>query len=153
MNHSKFRLVNNAGSITVSSSINTSNKLIRSFQTGCILCSIASMSEEEQPALIPGEEEMGATVDAPSTYDVARLRPPESIADLGKECTGLYHVFGTDMSRRSNLKLIEAERIVYATTVAVVFESTTSGAKEYLMSIDAGGIGCVAVHPSRYIFD
>jgi hypothetical protein len=32
----------------------------------------------------------------------------------------------------------------------VVFQNISTAAKEYLMSIGDGGIGCVAVHPTRY---
>lgn len=82
-------------------------------------------------------------------YQIATLRGPQIINDIGRECTSLYHVFGTDATRRKNLHLIDDDRIVYATANAVVFENVVLGVKDYLLGIDEGGVGCVAVHPSR----
>lgn len=82
---------------------------------------------------------------------VTKFRNDQSISDLGRECTALHHVFGVDMSRKGNMNLIENDTIVYATTTAVVFHNVSTGAKEYLMSIGDGGIGCVAVHPTRFV--
>ena len=83
------------------------------------------------------------------SYKIPSLRGPQHIADIGRECIALHHVFGVDMTRRGNLFLIQDERIVYAIANSVVFENTVTGAKEFLMGIDDGGVGCVTVHPSR----
>ena len=82
--------------------------------------------------------------------NVCNFRSQQSVADLGRECTALHHVFGVDMSRKGNLNLIEHDTIIYATTAAVVFQNVATSAKEFLLSVGDGGIGCVAVHPSRY---
>jgi len=84
-------------------------------------------------------------------YDINALRQPQSIADLGRDSLALHHVFGMDMTRRGGIYLIEDDMIIYAVSAAVVFESTISGKKEFLIGIDDGGIGCVAVHPTRFI--
>jgi hypothetical protein len=84
-----------------------------------------------------------------SSYDVAGLRRPQSVADLGRESTALYHIFGSDMSRNGNLYLVSDEIVMYATPSSVVFQNIVTGAKNYLFPIDEGGVGCVAVHPSR----
>ena len=84
-------------------------------------------------------------------YDISNLRGPQSIADLGRDSLALHHVFGTDMTRRGGIFLIEDDTILYAVSAAVVFESTISGKKEYLLGLDDNGIGCVTVHPSRYV--
>jgi hypothetical protein len=83
-------------------------------------------------------------------YDPAALRKPESVADLGRDVLGLHHVFGNDLGRRDNLKLIENDRIIYATSSAVVLENLTSGKKDYILAVEENGIGCVVVHPTRY---
>jgi hypothetical protein len=81
---------------------------------------------------------------------VTNYRNAQNVADMGRECTALHHVFGADMSRKGNMNLIEHDTIIYATATAVVFQNISTAAKEYLMSIGDGGIGCVAVHPTRY---
>lgn len=83
------------------------------------------------------------------TVDIASLRNPVSVSDLGKEYIALHHVFGADVTRRNNIALIENHRIIYALGNVVVFEDIATGTKEYLLSVDEGGVGCVAVHPSR----
>jgi len=103
----------------------------------------------------PTDGEEGSSL--PSTtlgghISVQSLRNPQSVVDLGRECTGLHHVFGVDMSRKGDLSLIEDDTIVYVTATAVVFQNVHSDVKEYLLSIDDSGVGCVAVHPSRKMF-
>lgn len=83
------------------------------------------------------------------SISVMSLRNPVSVCDLGKDYVALHHVFGADISRRNNISLIENHRLVYALGNVVVFEDIATGNKEYLLSIDEGGVGCVAVHPSR----
>lgn len=83
-------------------------------------------------------------------YETNEIRKPESVADLGRETLALHHVFGRDYSRRGNLHLIEDDRIIYATSSAIVLEYLSTGQKEYLLSLDENGIGCVVVHPSMY---
>jgi hypothetical protein len=97
-----------------------------------------------------GEEGSSLPTTTPGGHvSVQSLRNPQSVADLGRECTGLHHVFGVDMSRKGDLSLIEDDTIIYATATAVVFQNVHTGVKEYLLSIDDSGVGCVAVHPSR----
>lgn len=81
--------------------------------------------------------------------DIRELRKPQHVNDIGNEFLALHHVFGNDLTRRSNIHLVEDDRIAYAAGNAVIFENIWSHAKEYLMSIDDGGIGSIAVHPSR----
>jgi hypothetical protein len=82
-------------------------------------------------------------------YEISKLRKPEGIADLGRDCLALHHVFGMDMSKRGNMYLIENDKLMYTNSNSVVFENIFSGLKEYLMGIDEGGVGCVTMHPSR----
>ena len=83
------------------------------------------------------------------SYDVASLRKPVSVADLGKDYLALHHVFGSDLTRRNNIALIENHRLIYALGNTVVLEDITTGGKDYLLSVEEGGVGCIAVHPSR----
>lgn len=81
--------------------------------------------------------------------NVVHYRSAQSVADIGRECTALHHVFGADLSRKGNMSLIEHDTLIYATSTAVVFQNVATSAKEYLMSVTDNGIGCVAVHPSK----
>jgi hypothetical protein len=94
-------------------------------------------SEPESPA---------AKVDYSS---VANLRKPLSICDLGRECMGLEHAYGVDATKLGNMHFIEKKKIVYALSSAVVFQDIEIGHKSFLLGIDEGGVGCVAVHPSK----
>ena len=84
-----------------------------------------------------------------NALSVTSFRSQQHVADLGRDCTALHHVFGADISRKGNMSLIENDTIIYATATAVVFQNVSTSAKEYLLSISDAGIGCVAVHPSR----
>ena len=82
-------------------------------------------------------------------YIPASLRRPISVADIGSEGSALYHILGIDLNRRGNLALIEDDILIYVAGNAVVFEDVHREKKDFLLCIDDGGIGCVAVHPSR----
>jgi len=82
-------------------------------------------------------------------YEVAKLRKSESIADLGRDSIALHYAYGYDSSRRCNLFFIEDNRIIYATSSSVVLENVVTGTREFVLGIDEGGVGAVAVHPSR----
>ena len=82
--------------------------------------------------------------------DITSLRKPIDVCDVGNSRIALHYVFGTDISRRNNIILVEDHRIAYVSGNAVIFEDIVTHEKEYLMSIDEGGVGCVAIHPSRY---
>ena len=86
-------------------------------------------------------------VDLP--LDPASLRGPIHVADIGREGIALFHSFGTDLTKRSNLFLIENNVMIYVAGNSVLFENVRTLEKEYLICIDDGGVGCVVVHPSR----
>ena len=107
---------------------------------------------------MPGTEAIAAGVKSESEearpnngepYVSQSLRRPVSVADIGSEGTALYQILGTDLSRRGNVALIEDGLLIYACGNAVIFEDVNKGVKDYLLCIDDGGVGCVAVHPSR----
>jgi hypothetical protein len=80
---------------------------------------------------------------------ISQIKRPIGIGDLGKDLIGLHHVFGHDIHRRNNFVLLEANTIGYATGSSVVIENILTNERRYLMAIDEGGIGCIAVHPKK----
>lgn len=99
------------------------------------------------------EEEIAVVADSvkEDIYETKNLRKPQHVADMGRDVTELHYVFGTDYSRRDNLAFIEDDVIVYTVATAVIFENLLVAKKEYVLSVDENGIGCVAVHPSRFV--
>jgi len=85
-------------------------------------------------------------------YEVSSLRKPESFADLGRDCLSLHHIFGFDVSRRENWCLIEPDKVLFASGSSVVIQNIKDGSRDYLLSIDDQGVGCIAVHPSKKYF-
>lgn len=111
------------------------------------------MATEATADPIPGETVVDASsVNKAQSYQIPTLRPPQHVADIGRDSSALYHIFGNDMTRRNNLHFIDDDVIIYASAAAIVFQNTSTGKKDYLLSIDDGGVGCVAVHPSRFFF-
>ena len=83
-------------------------------------------------------------------YLAASLRKPTCTNDIGNDGTVLYRVLGIDQSSRgNNLALIEDHVLVYVAGNATIFENVKKNTRDYLLCIDDGGVGCVAVHPSR----
>ena len=100
---------------------------------------------------MPGADEITKPNNG-EAYIAQTLRKPINVADIGSEGTALYKILGTDLSRRGNLALIEDDMLIYVGGNAVIFEDVGKGLKEFLLCIDDGGVGCVAVHPSRKMF-
>jgi WD40 repeat protein len=98
------------------------------------------------------EETKENPVDQTSEVDVLSLRKPISVCDLGRENLGLHHTFGNDFTRRNNICLLDIEKAIYAAGNNVVIENLMTGERDYLLAIDEGGVGAVAVHPSKKIF-
>ena len=84
-------------------------------------------------------------------YEAKDLREPEHVADLGRECSALHHIIGSDITKKGNIHLITDDIFIHARGNSITFESIvkTNADKKYLLGIDDGGIGCIAVHPSR----
>lgn len=85
-----------------------------------------------------------------SYTDLRKIRPSLEVHDLGREGVALHHVFGFDQIKKGNLHFINDNIIMYIASNAIVFENINGASKGYLLGIDEGGIGCLAVHPSRY---
>lgn len=84
-------------------------------------------------------------------YSPLTLRPPISVADLGKDIIGLHHIYGYDSSRKGNLHFIEDDKLVFVDGSSVVLENIHDGTREFLLDVSECGAACVAVHPSRYV--
>ena len=80
------------------------------------------------------------------------MRRPQAVPDLGRESSAFFHNFGTDLTRKNNLNLIAPNIVIYGLGNSVVFEDLRDGSRENLLGLDEGGVGCVAVHPSKTMF-
>ena len=76
----------------------------------------------------------------------------QAVHDLGRETSALYHNFGYDLTRKNNLQLIQDNIVIYSLGNSVVFEDFQLNTRKYLLGLDDGGVGCVAVHPSKTMF-
>jgi len=84
-------------------------------------------------------------------HSIKDLRKPQCAVELGRELIALHHIFGVDTSRRGNLSYMGDNIIIYAMANSVVFDNVLTHKCSYLMAIDEAGIGCIAVHPSRFV--
>jgi hypothetical protein len=82
-------------------------------------------------------------------YDSSSLRPPLSVAEIGRDVLGLHHIYGYDSSRKGNLHFIEDDRIIFVDGSTVVLEHIHDGSREFLLHVSECGAACVAVHPSK----
>ena len=73
----------------------------------------------------------------------------QSVADIGSDSRQLQYVFGHDLNRINNLKLIDTNTLVYATASAVIFDNLVTPAKKFVLPRDENGVGFVSIHPSR----
>ena len=105
-------------------------------------------------AIVPGmkSENDDISLNNGEPYIAQSLRRPVSVSDIGSEGTALYKILGSDLNRRGNIALIDDDLLIYVCGNAVIFEDVKNKQKDYLLCIDDGGIGCVAVHPSRSDF-
>lgn len=92
----------------------------------------------------PGEE-------TNNKYSVPLLLKPQSAYEL-EGCSILQDSIGHNINKKDNLFLIENDILVYVTSNSVVFENLESRERSYLLSLDSGGVACIAVHPSRTMF-
>lgn len=74
----------------------------------------------------------------------------QNIADLGKDTCCLHHIFGFDNQKKQNLLLSDSSTLVYASSTAVVFENLDKIEKQYILSLDENGVGCITIHQNRY---
>ena len=82
-------------------------------------------------------------------YETHLLRRPIAIPDIGVQGAALYHVFGMDYTKRGNLLVVEDSVVAFVSGNSVIFENMINHSRNYLMGLDEGGVGCIAIHPSR----
>ena len=66
--------------------------------------------------------------------------------------TSLSSCFGQDSFRRYNLHYLDDETIIYASGVTMQLLNLTNMERRTIFSKDVGGVGSIAVHPSRKFF-
>uniref|UniRef100_A0A8C5M7X7 Cilia- and flagella-associated protein 44 n=1 Tax=Leptobrachium leishanense TaxID=445787 RepID=A0A8C5M7X7_9ANUR len=64
----------------------------------------------------------------------------------------MLHSFGYDCNRRVNLHLLDDQTLLYVAGTVTVIVTLKPPAQRYLRSSSGGGIGAVAVHPSKKYF-
>ncbi|XP_070551975.1 cilia- and flagella-associated protein 44-like isoform X2 [Ptychodera flava] len=64
----------------------------------------------------------------------------------------VHHSFGYDCMKRSNLQMLDPNTVVFAAGNIVQILNLQTKEQQYLRSSSGGGIGAIAVHPSRKYF-
>ena len=64
------------------------------------------MEEEKQEDILVENTSSNFISNSDGSYDIQSLRAPQHVADIGRECLALHHVYGLDMTRKGNLFLI-----------------------------------------------
>ncbi|XP_022090775.1 cilia- and flagella-associated protein 44-like isoform X2 [Acanthaster planci] len=118
----------------------------------------------EQGAEVTGEgaeagedqaEEEGPKIPLDFFYDyqehVSRARMAED-SDLPADMLTLYHSFGYDCKRLSNLYMLDANTLIFAAGNLVELLNIQTKEQKYIRSTGGGGIGAITVHPSSKYF-
>ncbi|XP_037835456.1 cilia- and flagella-associated protein 44 [Kryptolebias marmoratus] len=88
-------------------------------------------------------------------YDYEELRSRPFItpgSGIPEDFLRLSHSFGYDSRRRANLKLLDEQTLVFIAGNFLVLLDVSTEERRYLRSCSGGGIGAIAVHPSRDYF-
>ena len=64
----------------------------------------------------------------------------------------LFHSFGYDCKKRSNLFLIDEETLIFSAGSLVQLVNIRTREQRYLNTLSGGAVGAIAVHPSRQFF-
>lgn len=105
------------------------------------------MSDSEQA---PVEHIENVVVESNNTfYKFNELIKEESIFEIGRDALYLDNIYGFDNNMNQNLHFLDFETIIYATTAGIIIQNITSNHRIFLTSLDEGGVGCIAVHPSK----
>ena len=77
--------------------------------------------------------------------------PPEQIVVpvIHPETIRFHDCFGMDSNKKNNLWLLDSQTFVYASSISYHFYNFVQGTNQIFFSRDGGGIGSIAVHPSR----
>ncbi|XP_074652110.1 cilia- and flagella-associated protein 44-like isoform X2 [Tubulanus polymorphus] len=110
----------------------------------------AADAEQEELAHEIDEEEN--TIPEDFYYDKKDHISKALIADesgLPDDMISLLHSFGYDCTKRSNLHLLDEKTIVFVAGNYVELIDLLTKEQSYIRSTSGGGIGAIAVHPSR----
>ncbi|XP_047247740.1 cilia- and flagella-associated protein 44-like isoform X2 [Girardinichthys multiradiatus] len=86
-------------------------------------------------------------------YEELHSRPtitPDS--EIPENLLHFSHSFGYDSRRRSNLKLLDETTLMFIAGNLLVLLDVSTKQQRYLRSCSGGGIGALAVHPTREFF-
>jgi len=82
-------------------------------------------------------------------YISSKLRKPQSIAELPRESSEQFDIYGSDVNKRGNMALIENDVLAYTAGNAIIFMNIWSLSTEFVLGIEDCGVSCIAIHPSR----
>ncbi|XP_053313360.1 cilia- and flagella-associated protein 44 [Spea bombifrons] len=115
-----------------------------------------TLSSAEQPKEEDGETpEPEETIPENLFYDYEKIRSqPYITPDSGipNNVLQLLHSFGYDCTRRANLHLLDDQTLLYVAGTACVILALKPQGQRYLRSSSGGGVGAIAVHPSKKYF-
>ncbi|XP_033641081.1 cilia- and flagella-associated protein 44-like isoform X3 [Asterias rubens] len=99
------------------------------------------------------DEENKMPVDFYYDYEehVSKAKTAED-SDLPADMLTLYHSFGYDCKRLSNLYMLDANTLIFAAGNVVELLDIQTKEQRYIRSTSGGGIGALAVHPSSKYF-
>lgn len=90
--------------------------------------------------------------DKSSYIEVSSIRKPTHNFEVANEALAFSKIFGIDGNKVGNLHLIEDEVMMYISANSIVVDNFgLLKSQKYIPSIDEGGIGSLAIHPSRYV--
>ena len=82
-------------------------------------------------------------------YDYSTLVSSPVSHKLSPTLLSFHHSFGYDLLRRSNLYVVDPDRVMFISGNLIHFLTLSSGEFSYLRSASGQGLGALAVHPTR----
>ncbi|CAF0711556.1 unnamed protein product [Brachionus calyciflorus] len=73
-------------------------------------------------------------------------------SNLNENFLQLFHSFGYDCKKRSNLHLIDEETLIFSAGNVVELLNIRTREQRYLKTVSGGAVGAISVHPSRKYF-
>uniref|UniRef100_A0A3P9K0M3 Uncharacterized protein n=1 Tax=Oryzias latipes TaxID=8090 RepID=A0A3P9K0M3_ORYLA len=101
------------------------------------------------------EEEAKQQLSAHMSYKYEELRSRASVSpglDIPEDLLHLSHSFGFDSRRRANLGVLDDSTLIFIAGNLMVLLDVHAQEQRFLRSSSGGGIGAIAVHPSREFF-
>lgn len=98
-----------------------------------------------QQAITPS----AGTVRDPAQLTPIHIDPAQQLPSTSMQ---LAHVLSVDVAKRNNLHAIEDNVLLMAVGNMLMMLDLQTMQQRYVPGIDAGGVACVAVHPSRQCF-